>query len=97
MDGSSANTTEVPANSHHSTTNIVALYSCVFVYAVVAVLVLLGNGMVIVSFCWRATLRTNTNFFIVSLSVADGFVGIVSVPWWIYITLAVHNGEIWIT
>ena len=57
-------------------------------YSIVALVVLLGNGLVIVSFWKNTFLRTHTNYFIVSLAATDCFVGIISIPWWIVVTFA---------
>lgn len=65
-------------------------------YAVVAVFVVFGNSLVIICFIKTKSLRTHTNYFIVSLSVVDLFVGVISVPWWIFIMFVKYQGEEWL-
>lgn len=65
--------------------------SCVF-YVIIAVLAVFGNGLVIGSFIRHRRLRTSTNYFVVSLSVADMLVGLVSVPMWL-VTLLYSSGD----
>ena len=47
---------------------------------VVTILTLTGNGFVIFLVCRKRHLRTKTNAFVVSLAMADFFVGLVTVP-----------------
>ena len=65
------------------------------VYSVVALAILFGNGLVIISFGKKKFLRTHTNFFIVSLAATDCFVGIISIPWWIVVMFVSHQHETW--
>ena len=75
-------------------------------YSIVALIVLLGNSLVVLSFLKIKRLRSRTNYFIVSLSVTDWFVGAISLPWWIslmFLTQYPHSQswfhplhEIWI-
>lgn len=64
-------------------------------YSVVAVAILFGNGLVIISFAKKKLLRTHTNYFIVSLAATDWFVGIISIPWWIVVLFISHERETW--
>lgn len=64
-------------------------------YASVAVVVLVGNSLVILSFVKTKRLRTRTNYFIVSLSATDWLVGAISLPWWILLTFVNHQGQTW--
>jgi hypothetical protein len=64
-------------------------------FALVAVFVILGNSLVILCFIKKKSLRTHTNYFIVSLSIADLFVGVISAPWWIIIMFVKYHGEEW--
>lgn len=50
------------------------------VLAVINVLVIVGNCLVIAAVFWSHKLRSVTNFFIVSLAVADLLVGIAVLP-----------------
>lgn len=68
----------------------------VIAYSVVALAILLGNGLVIISFGTKRVLRTHTNFFIVSLAATDCFVGIISIPWWVVLlTVSRQHGTDW--
>ena len=51
-------------------------------------LALFGNGFVILAFYRFHELRTITNYFVVSLAVADILVASLSMPSWMYIRLA---------
>ena len=64
-------------------------------YSVVALAILFGNGLVIMSFGTKKFLRTHTNYFIVSLAATDCFVGIISVPWWIVILSVSRQQGTW--
>ena len=48
--------------------------------SVLSFLTILGNGFTIFLVCSRLNLRTKTNAFIVSLAVADFFVGLIVIP-----------------
>ncbi|EDO33809.1 predicted protein, partial [Nematostella vectensis] len=61
----------------------------------VAVFVVLGNSLVIICFIKKKALRTHTNYFIVSLSAADLFVGVISAPWWIVLMFVNYHSEGW--
>ena len=68
----------------------------VIAYSVVAVAILLENGLVIISFGTKRVLRTHTNFFIVSLAATDCFVGIISIPLWVVLlTVSRQHGTDW--
>lgn len=54
----------------------------------VTFLALFGNGLVIVAFYRFHQLRTITNYFVVSLAVADILVASLSMPCWMYIQLS---------
>ena len=45
-----------------------------------SILTMAGNGFVVVVVCRNRSLRTKTNAFVVSLAVADFFVGMIAVP-----------------
>lgn len=57
----------------------VIYYSCVFIAIVV------GNVLVISAFEKNWRLQTITNTFIVGLAVADLMVGLISIPFWLYV------------
>ena len=69
----------------------VVIVSCTF-YVIIAFLAVLGNGLVVGSFIRHSRLRTITNYFVVSLSVADILVGIISIPIWISMLLYSSGG-----
>ena len=56
-------------------------------YCLLVVTIIIGNGLILTSFAINRKLRTVTNTFIVSLSLSDTLVGLVSIPCWIYIFL----------
>ena len=62
-------------------------------------LTLLGNILVVVSFYTYRPLRTVTNYFIVSLSLSDIMVAVISMPVWITFVLldmnfSLHGGKV---
>ena len=68
------------------------IVSCVF-YVIIAFLAVFGNGLVVGSFIRHSRLRTITNYFVVSLAVADILVGVISIPIWISMLLYSSGGE----
>lgn len=54
------------------------------VLCLIAILVLVGNVLVILAF-WLGprSIRTHTNYFVVNLAVSDLMVGLFSLPFWI--------------
>lgn len=66
-------------------------------YSAVAVVILFGNILVIVSFAKKTILRSHTNYFIVSLAATDTFVGLISIPWWIIVLFITYKKETWFT
>lgn len=56
--------------------------------SLVIFLALFGNGLVILAFYRFHVLRTITNYFVVSLAVADILVACLSMPFWMYIRLS---------
>ena len=67
------------------------IVSCTL-YVIIAILAVFGNGLVVGSFIRHSRLRTITNFFVVSLSVADILVGVISIPIWISMLLYSSGG-----
>lgn len=82
MNSSSAemNATSQPSESKQSS-YVFAVFS-----SMLAVLIILGNSLVITAYRKNTRLRTRTNIFIVSLAVSDLLVGGISVPIWTYLT-----------
>lgn len=60
-------------------------YVYVGIYIPLSVAITLGNALVIAAFFTTPKLKTKTNYFIVSLAVADLIVGTFSVPMWMYV------------
>jgi hypothetical protein len=59
-------------------------YVGVGIYIPLSIAITLGNVLVIAAFFTTPKLKTKTNYFIVSLAVADLIVGTFSVPMWMY-------------
>jgi len=55
------------------------------VLVVIPALTLFGNALVVLSVCREAALRTATNYFIVSLAVADIMVAVLVMPLAVYV------------
>uniref|UniRef100_UPI00358F00D0 adenosine receptor A2a-like n=1 Tax=Myxine glutinosa TaxID=7769 RepID=UPI00358F00D0 len=70
--------TESPSAGEDPTSNLNLLY--IISELAIAVLAAGGNGLVCVAVLRTRQLRTVTNFFLVSLAVADVFVGLVAIP-----------------
>ena len=62
-------------------------------YILIAFLAVFGNGLVVGSFIRHSRLRTITNYFVVSLAVADILVGLTSIPIWISMLLFSSGGK----
>lgn len=94
----SINYTNVSKNGSVSQTNrqqpttieiyglVPVIISCIF-YVIIAVFAIFGNGLVVGSFIRHRYLRTFTNYFVVSLAVADMSVGLISIPMWMMVLL----------
>lgn len=72
---------DVISLSRSGTTIAVAL--C---YGVLIPPIVLGNGLVVISFIINHKLRTATNIFICGLGLSDLLIGLFSVPYWTYIS-----------
>ncbi|XP_068682385.1 adenosine receptor A1-like [Montipora foliosa] len=59
----------------------------VFIYTVLALLVITGNSLIMIAYKRNPKLRTPTSLFFVSLAASDLLVGTVSIPSWMYILL----------
>ena len=70
----------------------VVIASCTL-YVIIAFLAVFGNGLVVGSFIRHSRLRTITNYFVMSLAVADIIVGTISIPIWISMLLYSTGGK----
>ena len=62
------------------------LYVELVYLAQLAILIVLGNILVILAFTHGPRrIRTYTNYFVVNLAVSDMMVGLISVPFWIIV------------
>lgn len=82
-----------PQNNESLTTpsgpiNTVDFVSTAAFLSLVIFLALFGNGLVILAFFRFHVLRTITNYFVVSLAVADILVASLSMPFWMYFRLS---------
>lgn len=85
-------TRPAPMIDHPSFKKEAVIVSCTF-YVIIAFLAVFGNGLVVASFIRHSRLRTITNYFVVSLAVADILVGVVSIPIWISMLLYSSGGR----
>ncbi|XP_074615265.1 histamine H2 receptor-like [Acropora palmata] len=61
-------------------------------FVVLSLIILAGNTLVCTAIYKNRKLRTKTNYYIVSLAVADIMVGMFSVPYWVYFRLVKGDG-----
>ena len=64
-----------------------------FFYVILAIIIILGNTLVITAFATDRRLRTTTNEFLVGLAVSDLLVGVISIPIWIYLSICQLDGS----
>lgn len=62
-----------------------------FLFGVLSLVILAGNTLVCTAIYKNRKLRTKTNYYLVSLAVADIMVGLFSVPYWVYFRLGKSN------
>ena len=67
-----------------SRTQLTSLVAWCLVFGLIALAIIIGNSMAIVVLTRKKLLRKRTNYFLISLAVADMTVGIFSVPSFIY-------------
>lgn len=56
-------------------------------FVVLSLVILAGNTLVCTAIYKNRKLQTKTNYYLVSLAVADIMVGMASVPYWVYFRL----------
>ncbi|EDO46614.1 predicted protein [Nematostella vectensis] len=62
-----------------------------FAYVVVSILIIVGNSVAIVIFTTSKLMRKRTNYFLLSLAIADMMVGCLSLPMYIYNFVTYHR------
>ena len=67
--------------------NFIPLSAILVPSILLAVVILFGNSLVVLSYKINNRLRTRTNEYLVSLAISDLLVGGISLPMWIYIIL----------
>jgi hypothetical protein len=60
---------------------------------VVATVAVIGNALVIIVFYRERRLRRRTNYYIISLALADFLVGLLGIPFAILVSIRKHNIE----
>lgn len=55
--------------------------------SLVATVAVIGNALVIVVFCREKRLRRRTNFYIISLALADFLIGLLGIPFAILVSI----------
>ncbi|XP_078352220.1 alpha-1D adrenergic receptor-like [Oculina patagonica] len=84
---STNNTNELKNATQEWQANFIPLRAILAPSVLLAVVILIGNSLVILSYKTNKRLRTRTNAFLVSLSISDFLVGSISLPMWIYILI----------
>ena len=72
-------------NSASARMTLTELSAITAFYLLLALAILIGNGLILSSFAVNKRLRTSTNTLVMGLAVSDLLVGLVSIPSWIYI------------
>ena len=90
--------TSLPSNTSKLRNSTEELYSSFIPLSAIlapsillAVVILFGNSLVVLSYKINNRLKTRTNAFLVSLAISDFLVGGISLPMWIYIILTEFN------
>ena len=76
-----------PHNNTILETTDAALVAESLLFGLLSLVILAGNTLVCTAIYRNRKLRTKTNYYLVSLAVADIMVGVFSVPYWIYFRL----------
>ena len=90
------------ASTNNTTTIITAVQSIVYLkdsekivftlgLVLLSVFTLLGNALVVTAFFTYRPLRTFTNYFIISLVIADLLVGVICMPVWVVVILTDYD------
>lgn len=77
----------MPPNSTKLEATSEALIAESLFFGLLSLVILVGNTLVCTAIYKTRKLRTKTNYYLVSLAVADIMVGVFSVPYWIYFRL----------
>lgn len=83
FNSSYVNITEIQEDVHRNTSPNF-LYTAM--ECLVAVIAVIGNGLVIIVFYRERRLRRRTNYYIISLALADFLVGLIGVPFAILVS-----------
>jgi len=86
-----SNTSRLKNSTDELHSNFIPLYAILAPSILLAVVILFGNSLVVLSYKINYRLRTRTNAFLVSLAISDFLVGGISLPMWIYIILTEFN------
>lgn len=74
--------------------SLAELYLSLVSYGFLVIIILFGNGLVVSAYIRNKWLRKAvTHTFIIGLAAADFFVGLVSLPIWIFISLCNYRGH----
>ena len=86
-----SNTSKMSNSTEKLHSNFIPLSAILAPSILVAVVILFGNSLVVLSYKINKRLRTRTNAFLVSLAISDFLVGGISLPMWIYFMLTEFN------
>ena len=84
-------TINVNNTTDESHSNFIPLCAILPPYILLAVVILFGNSLVVLSYKINNRLRTRTNAFLISLAISDILVGGISLPMWTYFILTEFN------
>ena len=87
----SSNASKMRNSTEELYSNFIPLRAILASYVLLAVVILFGNSLVVLSYKINNRLRTRTNAFLVSLAISDFLVGGISLPMWIYIIITEFN------
>ena len=84
-------TIDINNSTDESHSNFIPLRAILVPSILLAVVILFGNSLVVLSYKINNRLRTRTHAFLVSLAISDFLVGSISLPMWIYFMLTEFN------